>query len=269
MDDAAQAEVEKWVQSNQALKPEERAASQSDLDRRIKEKLEPVGQAYGEFLTRHPRDVRARLGYGNFLEARGDEPGAQTQWERVLEIDPKNADAHHNLACRYTETGQVKKSFEFFSKAIELNPADPVYYYNFANTLYVLRSQAAAYYQLTEQDVYAKVLSLYSNSVRLDPTNLTYATDLAQTYYAMRPFRGEEALKAWTNTLARARSPLEREEVHVHLARAQMLAGRLDEARAQLNQVTNASLSGLKSNLIRAIEMREANGESSKAVPRR
>ena len=256
-DEAAQAEVDKWIEANRVLKTAANKTAQAELDRRIEERFEPIRRAYADFLARNPRHARALLAYGNFLRDRDDEPGAQEQWEKVLEIDARNADAHHNLACRYTENGQVKKAFDFFSKAIELNPGDAVYYYNFANSLYVLRGQATAHYGLNEQQVYAKILQLYSNSMRLDLTNLAYATDLAQTYYAMRPFPAEDALKAWSNALTRARTQLEREESYVHLARVKMLAGRLAEARTQLAMVTNASLSGLKSNLFRAIASRE------------
>ena len=261
-DEAAQAEVDKWIEESHVPKTTGNQTSQAELDRRIAERFEPIRRAYTDFLARNPRHARALLAYGNFLRDRGDEPGAQAQWEKVLEIDARNADAHHNLACRYTENGQVKKAFDFFSKAIELNPGDAVYYYNFANSLYVLRGQATAHYGLTEQQVYAKILPLYSNSMRLDLTNLAYATDLAQTYYAMRPFPAEDALKAWSNALTRARIQLEREELYVHLARVKMLAGRLAEARTQLAVVTNASLSGLKSNLFRAIASRESTDTS-------
>lgn len=148
-----------------------------------------------------------------------------------------------------------------------MDPSDAGTYYNFANTLYVLRSQATAYYRITEQEVYAKVLTLYSNSMRLDPTNLSYATDLAQTYYAIRPFPAGDALNAWKASLTRSKSGLEQEEIFVHIARVQMLAGDLEEARERLGGVTNTNLLNLKSNLLRAIASREGAATDKKARP--
>jgi hypothetical protein len=47
--------------------------------------------------------------------------------------------------------------------------------------------------------------------------------------------------------------------VYVHLARIQMLAGRLAEARAQLNAVSNEQCARLKANLLGAIEQQETS----------
>jgi tetratricopeptide (TPR) repeat protein len=256
-EEAAEAEVSAWMESVRTSKTNLTEAAQADLDRRRQKRFEQVRHAFVDFLGRYPRHARALSAYGNFLRDQGDEAGAQAQWEAALAVDPANPDVRHSLACCYTESGQAKRAFEFFAKAIELNPSDPVYYWNFANATYVLRSQAAALYRISEQDVYAKVLALYGQSTRLDPTNLTYATDLAQTYYSIRPFPAGEALKSWHAALSKAHTPLEYEEIYVHLARVEMLGGNLARARDQLAAVTNAALSNLKSNLLRAIASRE------------
>jgi tetratricopeptide (TPR) repeat protein len=144
-----------------------------------------------------------------------------------------------------------------FQKAIQLNPSQAVYFNNFADAVYVLRKSAMSHYGLSEQETLAKVLGLYSNSVRLDPRNYAFASGLAQTFYAMRPFPAGDALQAWSNALATARTPVDQQDAHVHLARVRMLQGRLDQARAQLALVTNAQFAVVKSNLFRAIAERE------------
>jgi tetratricopeptide (TPR) repeat protein len=254
-DDTAQAEVDKWLRESKDLKSG--GNPDPELQRRIKERFEPVGRAYADFVRRHPNHARARLAYGNFLNDRQDELGAQAQWEKALELDPQNPAVYNNLANRYSESGPVRKAFEFFTKAIELNPSEPLYYHNFADSLCVLRKHAATYYAISENEVLAKAAQLYSNAVRLQPTNFTFATDLAQTYYSMKPLPTSTALAAWTNALQIAQGEPEREEALVHLARVKMLAGQLAEARAQLNVVTNEHCATLKANLLRAIEQRE------------
>ncbi len=257
-DDAAQAEVDKWTRENSAAKAG--GLSATELEKRISERLASVGKAYEDFLTRHPGHARAHLAYGCFLNDRQNELGAQAEWEKALALDPSNPDVYNNLAGRYTESGPANKAFEFYAKAIELNPNQPLYYHNFATTVYVLRKRAAAYYHFDERQVFAKIIQLYSNSARLEPTNFAYATDLAQTYYSMRPFPTESALGAWSNTLQTASTQLEREEVYIHLARVQMLAGRLSQARSLLEPVTNADHFLLKSNLLHNLERREKPG---------
>jgi tetratricopeptide (TPR) repeat protein len=256
-DDAAQTEVDKWVRQNNDLKSAGRAVSQDDMDHRIAERFEPVRQAYDNFVHKHPDYARARLGYGNFLNDRQDERGAQVQWERAIELDPTNAAIYNSLAGRYTEVGPVNKAFEYFSKAIELRPAEAAYYHNFGDGLYVQRKRAAVYYSITEQQVFDKVVTLYSNALRLAPRNFAYAWDLAQTYYSFKPLPFETSLGAWTNALKLAPEEADREEVLVHLARVNMLAGRFAEARNQLIAVTNESCLKAKASLLHNIAQRE------------
>jgi tetratricopeptide (TPR) repeat protein len=256
-DDAAQAEADKWIRENNDFRANGAGVPDADLNRRIRDRFESVRKAYEDFIRRYPDHVRARIAYGSLLGDLQDEAGAQQQWEKALELDPKNPAIYNNLAGAYSESGPAQKAFDYFSKAIELNPAEGLYYHNFANSLFVLRKQAAAYYHLTEQEVFAKTLTLYSNAARLCPDNFPFASDLAQTYYAIQPFRADDALKCWTNTLRLTHDDLEREGVLVHFARVKMLAGKFAEARAQLESVSNENYRVLKANLLRNIEQRE------------
>ena len=256
-DDAAQAEADKWIKENNDFRANGAGVPDADLNRRIQDRFEPVRKAYEDFIRRYPNHVRARIAYGSLLGDLQDETGAQQQWEKALELDPKNPAVYNNLAGSYSERGPAQKAFDYFAKAIELNPSEGLYYHNFGNSLFVLRKQAMAYYHLTEQQVFAKTLLLYSNAVRLTPDNFPFASDLAQTYYAIQPFQENAALKSWTNALNLAHDDLEREGVLIHFARIKMFAGKFSEARAQLNSISNENYRVLKANLLRNIELRE------------
>ena len=73
----------------------------------------------------------------------------------------------------------------------------------------------------------------------------------------LKPLPYELALTAWTNALAAAQTELDREEVYLHLARVKMLAGRLAEARAQLDSVTSEGAAKMKARLLAAIDDRQ------------
>jgi Tfp pilus assembly protein PilF len=256
-DEAAQAEVGAWRREARAAAGTARPITDTELERRIRERLEPIDKAYADFIRRYPNHARARLTYGCFLNDRQEEAAAQAQWEKALELDPQNADACNNLAGRYAEIGPAKKAFEFYSRAVALKPAEAVYQHNFADTLYVLRSHAMTNYGLSEQQVFSRALLLYSNAARLEPTNANFAWDFAQTYYALKPVPCGLALQAWTNALVSASTPVDREQIYLQLARVKMLAGQLAEARAQLLLVTNESTAKPKAALLRAIEERD------------
>ena len=251
-DDAAQEEVDQWIKGRTS------EVDTAELNMRIKARLEPVKRNYEDFLRRHPDHTRARTAYGSFLNDIHDEDGAREQLERALQSDTNNPAVYNNLANIYGHSGPVKKAFEFYQKAIELSPNEPVYFENFATTVYLFRVDAREYYNINEQEVFTKAMALYSNAMRLDPTNFTLASDVAQSYYGIKPWRFEDALKSWTNAYSLAHDELEREGVHVHFARVKIQAGRFDEARDHLNTVTNQMYADLKRRLTKVLAEKES-----------
>lgn len=250
-DDAAAEEVDRWIREGEGFASKGAASPRADLGRRIRERFEPVRKAYEEFLRKHPENSKGRVAYASFLGDMKDEEAAQEQLETALKYDTNSPAIYNNLANIYGHIGPVKKAFEFYAKAIELNPREPVYYHNFGTTVYLFRKDAMEFYNINENQVFEKAFSLYSNSLRLDPENFPLASDIAQTYYGIRPMRTEPALKAWTNALDIARDDIEREGVYIHFARIKVMAGRLAEAQAHLNAVTNEMYAELKRRVTR------------------
>lgn len=265
-DDAAQAEVDKWIRDNQEFAEKGAGTPPALLKRRIQERFEPVRKAYEDFLERHPKHVEARIAYASFLGDLKDEESAQEQLEKALAIDPKNPAIYNNLANICGHIGSVKKAFEYYAKAIQLNPLEPVYYHNFGTTVYLFRTDAKEFYGIDEQQVFAKAFGLYSNAMRLDPMNFPLASDVAQTYYGVKPLPTETALQAWTNALKIAHDEIEREGVYLHFARIKLLAGRFDEARAHLNTVTNQMYAQLKDRLERNLKERQSEARTNNAT---
>jgi tetratricopeptide (TPR) repeat protein len=266
-DDAAQAEVDDWIKDNEQAVAKGAGVPSADLQRRIRERFAPIGKAYADFLARHPDHARARVAYGSFLGDLQDEDGAREQWEKALALNSKDPAVYNNLANLYGHTGPVKKAFEYYAKAIELNPKEAIYYHNFGTTVYLFRKDAMEFYHLTEQQVYDKALELYSQALKLDPKDFPLASDVAQTYYGIKPLRTEEALKAWTNTLALAHDEMEREGVYLHLARIKLAAERFAEARAHLTGVTNQMYDVLKKRLARNLDEQERAAKGTNAPP--
>jgi len=265
-DDEAQAEVDKWIKDNNEFASKGAGAKPEDLNRRIKEKFAPIRKRYEDFVQHHPTHARARVAYASFLGDLNEEEAAQVQLEKALELDQKNPAVYNNLANIYGHDGPTKKAFEYYAKAIELNPFESVYYHNFGTTVYLFRKDAREYYGITEQQVFDKALELYAKAMKLDPTNFPLASDVAQTYYGIKPTRTEDALKAWTNALAIANDEVEREGVYLHFARHKLHAERFEEARAHLKSVTNEMYTDLKKRLARNIEEQEKEAKLRKSA---
>ena len=253
-DNDAQAEVDRWIRENMEFEAKGAGTPNDELNQRIRERFTPIRKAYEDFIQRNPKHTRARVAFGSFLGDLGDEDGARNQWEKALELDPKDPAIYNNLANVYGHHGPAKKAFEYYAKAIELSPFESVYYHNLGTTVYLFRKDAMEFYNITEQQVFNKALELYSKALKLDPQNFPLATDVAQTYYGIRPMRTDDALKAWTNTLSIAHDEIEREGVYIHLARIKYLAGRIAEARMHLNSVTNEMYADLKKQIFRNLD---------------
>ena len=266
-DDAAQGEVDAWLRENEKFAAAGSGLPEAELNQRVRDRLVPVRTAYEDFIRRHPAHARAHVAYGSFLNDLHEEDVAREHWEKAMALDPKNPAIYNNLANLYGHTGPVKKAFEYYAKAIELNPRESIYYHNFGTTVFLFRKDAREFYGLTEQQVFDKALELYSQALKLDPRNFPLASDVAQTYYGIRPLRADDALKAWTNTLAVAESEIERESVYLHLARVKLIAGRFAEARAHLNCVTNETYAELKTRLTRNLNEQEKKGAPTNAPP--
>jgi tetratricopeptide (TPR) repeat protein len=267
-DDAAQEEVDKWIRDETAFREQGAGVPEATLRARIEQRFKAVRDAYEGFLRNHPEHARAHLAYGSFLMETHDEEEAVNQMEKARELDPKNPAAWNNLANYYGHRSPVKKAFEYYAKAIELNSHEPVYYQNLATTVFLFRSDAMDFYKIDEPQVFDKALDLYRKAMKLDPDNFVLASDYAQTYYGIRPMRTGDAIAAWESALKIAPDDKEREGVYIHLARIKLNAERFEEVHCLLNSVTNEMYASLKNRLLRNLERQEkpATGTNAPAA---
>jgi tetratricopeptide (TPR) repeat protein len=252
-DDTAVEEIEKWSDDAKRLPGGAGEAARTTLNLRIHTRLDGVKKNYQDFIERHPDFVRARLAFGSFLYQIEDTEGAQVQWEKARDLDPKNSAAWDNLGKLYAN-GNVKKSFECYAKAIELNPSQSVYYYNLAECMYEARTAATEYWGISEQQVFDVALQLYQKAIKLDPDNFLLASDYAESFYGISPPRWKEGLEAWKQCLKIAHDEDEREGVLLHLARIELRLTNFDESRRNLGAVTNPGYAVLKGRLSRNLD---------------
>lgn len=252
-DDAARATVEKMVEDNEKFAAQGAGVSRPEMRRRIMEKFAPIRKGYEDLIQLHTNRADIRIAYASYLGDLGEELPAIEQLEIARSLEATNPAIWNNLANLYGHNGEVKKSFEYYAKAIELDPTETVYYHNFGTTVFLFRKDAKEFYNIDEQQVFNKALGLYSNAMRLDPEDFQLAADVAQTFYGIQPFRPDDALLAWTNALKLARDDGERAGVDLHFARVNIKAGRLATAEAHLNNVTNADHAEVKRRLTRVL----------------
>jgi tetratricopeptide (TPR) repeat protein len=136
-DDASQEEVDRWIRDNEAFASKGGGLSRDEMNRKIRERFRPIKESYETFVSNHPNHARARIAYGSFLNDLADENGALLQYQKAIELDPKNPAPYNNAANIYTHSGPVTNAFSYFARAMELDPSEPVYYHNLATTVLV------------------------------------------------------------------------------------------------------------------------------------
>ena len=265
-DNTAQAEVDQWIKDNDAFASKGGGIPKDQMRRRILDRFAPVRKGYEDFISAHPDHARARIAYASYLGDMNDEEGAQAQLEKAVALDAKDPAALNNLANICAHIGPIEKAFEYYAKAIELSPSEPLYYHNLGNVVFLFRKDAMEIYHINEQQVFDKALDLLQHALKLDPDNFPLATDFAQTYYGVNPPRTDDALRAWTNALSLAHDQIEREGTEIHLARVKIKAGRFVEARAHLNNVTLEMYADLRNRVAKSLTEKESS-QSTNAPP--
>lgn len=273
LDDAAREEIERWMDEDEKVDAASRA-QQPPISTRIRQRLELVCRLYERFLRDHPKHVKALSAYGSLLTDMGEEERAAREWEKALELDPGDPAVWNNLGNYHSHNGRPRKAFECYEKAISLRESEALYYQNLAAAIYVHHPEAAAYYELNGTQLRNRVLALYRKAMARDPGNFLLATDFAQTYYGLsllgRDSKDpppkledayyEEAIEAWKTALRLAPTDEERQGVEVHLARVNIMAGRLEEARKHLDRITNGALAVVKRRLENNLVRKEGQG---------
>jgi tetratricopeptide (TPR) repeat protein len=266
-DDAAEQEILGWMKDAEAFAKAGGSGTSMTLNLKIQQRLDGIKHEYEDFIELHPRHVNIRLAFGSFLNDGHDDEGAFKQWEAARQLAPTNPASWNNLGKYYLEHDQPTNAFAYYAKAIELNPAQSVYYHNLAAAVYLFRAAARAYYQLDDAQVFDKAQALYQQALKLNPGDFVLSTDYAQSFYGTNPPRWKDGLAAWTAALKLARDEVEREGVYLQMAHIHLELGEYDHAKSDLDLVTNADYSSLKEPLSRDLNKAMGNAKTNAPPP--
>jgi len=254
LDDKAHNEVDEWIRDNEKLAEKQAGTDPASLSLQVRQRLGKVGAAYEAFLKRHSGHVRARLAYGSFFSDLNEINKAMAQWNKALELAPKNPVAWNNLGKAHGRQGNIPEALRHFEKAGELAPREPLYLRNLATLIFSHPDKAARYYLIDRARAVAKSLALFKKARALDPKNFSLAADAAMAQLGTQPLDAKAAFAAWNAALAIAPSSVEAEGVRIHLARIHAHLGEGDAARAQLAKVHETQYTELKADILKSLD---------------
>ena len=253
----ARDEVRDWIHTDIATQKGLSPPPNGLMKSRIKQRFEPVAVAYRGFLKRNPGHDRAAKSLRALLYDLNDEEGIVKQWEQTRGIDVRDPDAWRRLGNYYGHIGEIKKCFQCYDQAIELDPTEPVYYQDYAATVFLYRRDAKEYFHFNEQQVFDHALELYNRALKLDPKNAPLAFEIALCFYGIKPPRVEPALEAWQRVLKLASTDRQREPIYLHLARVEISGQHFNRARQYLARVISPQFTFPKSRVANTLAERE------------
>lgn len=265
-DEDARQDMSRWLAETAARDEHLADKPHNVLSLRMEHRFQTVCTAYADFQARHPRHQAAEALETAFRADINEDIGAIRHWEDERDADPASPAPWNELAHYLGHNGRTTEAFACFEKGLSLSPREAVYFFDFATTLLLYRADAARHYQLTEQDVFDKVLTLYRRGMKLEPASFAHAVDYAQTFYLITPARREEGLAAWQHAFSLATTDPECDEVRTHLARYAINSHHPTLARCYLNQIEDPRLDVVKESLLRRVSELEKPGKAQSAA---
>jgi len=195
-----------------------------------------VRRAY-EFVLQHYRtNARATNYYGELLYDKFGEIGyAVRLWNMAAAIDPKLSAPFNNLAIHHCHVGEYQRGVECFLGALELEPKNPDYLFNLAQTYLVHGPQVQALRNWDTEKVYREAMELSGKAAQYAPDDFELLQDYAINFFAAENFGVEpdwgDAAGAWQK--ARAYAPDEAKVFYTWLNEARAWIRRPDAHKAE------------------------------------
>jgi tetratricopeptide (TPR) repeat protein len=193
---------------------------------------------YRAFLRDNPKHVRAMIAYGSFLYDRQHEEEAVKWWEKAIATDARAAHAYNNLANHYTHNGRAADALRIYEKAFTLDPAEPMFRFNWATACVMFRTDARQVYGWDTDEIFRRGLEQFRKARDLAPGDFQFSSAYAETFYMMKQPDWVEAYAAWKFCLDQPLAEEQRQRVFGHLARISMHLVRYDEAKSWLAKMT-------------------------------
>jgi tetratricopeptide (TPR) repeat protein len=230
------------------------ARAEQGTDARLESRLRRLDAKYRHFLSENPAHVRAMVAYGSFLYDQHREEEGVRWWERAVAADPRAAQAYNNLANHYAHNGHAADALRIYEKAFTLDPAEPMFRFNWATICVLFRNDTRQVYGWDTDEIFRRGLEQFRNARDLAPQDYAFSSGYAETFYMMKKPDWPEAYSAWKFCLDQPATDADRQRVYSHLARVCMRLGRYDEAQTWLARIDLPELGSLRNVLQRNLD---------------
>ena len=212
--------------------------------------LREIVRDYESLLRKDPQFVAGFIAYGLFLNSAGEAKRAYEIFKKAEKLEPELAVIKNQLGNHHAEEGEYKEAAACYEGAVALAPKEPLYHYQLGTLLYEYREFFVDAKLYTRADLLKRSAAAFAEAARLAPDNVAYVYRYAESFYDLPEPDWDTALATWKSLAQRAKAGVELQTLQLHQANILVTLGRADEARALLDQITEAPLLSNKQKLV-------------------
>jgi len=217
---------------------------------RLRGELQAVINSYDVLIQKNPDFAPAYVTYGMLLGQVGMTREAVGILLKANKLEPNLPLVKNEIGRHLAEDGKLVEALPWIMAAIDLEPKEPLYHYHLGKLLTEGRDDFIKTGQFTRPALDQAMLDAFRRAAELAPGDLSLSYRYAKAYFATEPPRAQEVLPVLDELESRATTPSMKQLVRLRRAEAFLKLGRRDEARTQLDGVTELQLAQEKQTLL-------------------
>jgi len=253
------AEEEAAVRELKALAERQRtllARAEQAVDEAAIEDLRPQLQRlvfdYEAYLRAHPDIPAGLVSYAMLLgnPLVDERRRAVALLLKANQLDPDIPVVKNQLGKFLAEEGRPLEAINYFLAAVRLEPQEPLYHFQIGLLLSAARDDFLKSGEWTRATLDGAMLDGFAQAAALAPGNIAYAYRYGEAFYDLEQPDWAAAEAHWRALEDRVSAPLEKQTLRLHRANVLIKQGKLAEAAALLDTVTEEVLAGQKQKLV-------------------
>lgn len=250
-DDAADAAKLKVLVDRQKTLFTNAAKSGNDLDEdNFRSQLQQLCNEYDALLRRSPRNVPALVSYAMLLGQVDHRKDSIALLLRANALDKNLPLVKNQLGNYLAEEGHPVEAMNYYLSAIQLEPKEPLYHYQFGTLLAEARDDFLKTGQWTRANLDKAMQDAFEKALQCAPDDWRYAYRYGLSFYEIELAEWEAALQFWESFEKKLKPGVEQQTCRLHQAKVHLAQKHYDEARALLTTVTEPVLAKQKEKLV-------------------
>ena len=216
----------------------------------LRGEMQAVINSYDILIQKSPDFAPAYVAYGMLLGQVGMTREAVGILLKANKLDGEIPVVKNEMARFLAEDGKLVDALPWLMAAIDLAPQEPLYHYHLGKLLTEGRDEFIKTGQFTRSALDQAMLHAFARAAELAPDNFGYAYRHAEAYYDLGTPQWDAALARWRQLDAGVETPLEHQTLRLHQANVLLKQGKVAEARALADTVTEMTLAKQKQTLL-------------------